>query len=86
MLLEQGSNIVFSEDLDKARVRLVTSFKRELILNYIKASLSQREVGNNKLYDFLNKNLYAKQAMVLSFSIDPTAKDLIASIKNISIS
>ena len=83
--LYSGSELVLSDTFDYASVLLVTSFKKELILDYLKVSLSGRESNNNKLYDFLNRNLYPDHEMTLSFELDPNSKDIIRSIKNINI-
>jgi len=83
--LNKGSEIILSDNFDYSSVVLVTSFKKDLILSYIKGGLSEREANNNKLYDFLNRNLYPNQDMTLSFEIEPNSKDMIESIKNINI-
>ena len=56
--LDSGSGLIVTEDFNYASITLVTSFKKELILDYVKGGLSQREANNNKFYDFLNRNLY----------------------------
>ena len=83
--LNEGSELILHDNFNYASILLVTSFKKELVLNYIKGSLSQREANNNKLYDFLNKNLYPNQEMTVSFELVPNSKDIIKSIKNINV-
>ena len=83
--LNEGSELILHDNFNHASILLVTSFKKELVLNYIKGSLSQREANNNKLYDFLNKNLYPNQEMTVSFELVPNSKDIIKSIKNINV-
>lgn len=83
--LNTGSELVISDTFDNASVKLVTSFKKDLILDYIKGGLSQREANNNKFYDFMNRNLYANQDMILSFDLEPNSSNIVSSIKNINI-
>tara|TARA_B100000579_G_C22824352_1_gene852290 strand:+ start:48 stop:2057 length:2010 start_codon:yes stop_codon:yes gene_type:complete len=83
--LNKGSKLVLADNLDHASILLVTSFKKDLILDYIKGGLSQREANNNKLYDFLNKNLYSSQDVTLSFELEPNSNNIIESIKNINV-
>ena len=83
--LNEGSEFILSDNLEHGSVILVTSFKRDLILDYIKGSLSEREANNNKLYDFLNRNLFPSQDITLSFDLAPNSKDIIKSIKNVEV-
>ena len=83
--LNSGSELVLSDNLDYSSVVLVTSFKKDLILDYVKGSLSGREANNNKLYDFLNRNLYPKQDITLSFELVPNSENVIESIKNVNV-
>ena len=68
-----------------AKVELETLIKRKIILDYIKGSLSQREANNNKFYNFLDRNLYQKQNLKLSFDLNFKEKSIIESISNIQI-
>ena len=77
--------ICFKKTTDNAKVELETSIKREIILDYIKGSLSQREANNNKFYNFLDRNLYQKQNLKLSFDLNFKEKSIIESISNIQI-
>ena len=83
--LNEGSELVLSDNLEYSSVVLVTSFNKDLVLDYVKGSLSEREANNNKLYDFLNRNLYPKQNMTLSFELEPNSEDIIESIRNINV-
>ena len=83
--LNSGSRLILSDDFDYSSVALVTSFKKDLILDYVKGSLSEREANNNKLYDFLNRNLYPNQDITLSFELVPNSEDIIKSIRNINV-
>jgi len=76
---------LFQKNKDNAKVELETSIKREIILDYIKGSLSQREANNNKFYNFLDRNLYQKQNLKLSFDLNFKEKSIIESISNIQI-
>ena len=83
--LNNGSRLILSDDFDYSSVTLVTSFKKNLILDYVKGSFSEREANNNKLYDFLNRNLYPNQDMTLSFELVPNSEDIIQSIRNVNV-
>ncbi|SVD44959.1 uncharacterized protein METZ01_LOCUS397813, partial [marine metagenome] len=83
--LDLGSGLIISEDFNYASITLVTSFKKELILDYIKGGLSQREANNNRLYDFLSRNLYPNQNMTVSFDLEPKSKNILDTIKNINV-
>ena len=83
--LNEGSELILSDNLEYSSVVLVTSFKKDLVLDYVKGSLSEREANNNKLYDFLNRNLYPKQNMTISFELEPNSEDIIESIRNINV-
>ncbi len=83
--LNAGSKLILSDNFDYASVLIVTSLKKDLILDYIKGSLSERDANNNKLYDFLNKNLRSKQDLTLSFELKPKNKDIVESIRNINV-
>ncbi len=83
--LNHGSALILEDNFSHASILFITSIKKELVLNYIKGSLSQREANNNKLYDFLNKNLYPNQEMTLSFELEPNSNDIIKSVKNINV-
>tara|TARA_B100000700_G_scaffold319528_1_gene414831 strand:+ start:6090 stop:8723 length:2634 start_codon:yes stop_codon:yes gene_type:complete len=83
--LNSGSELILSDNLDYSFVTLVTSFKKDLILDYIKGSLSEREANNNKLYDFLNRNLYSNQDVILSFELVPNSENIIQSIRNVNV-
>ena len=83
--LDSGSGLIVTEDFNYASITLVTSFKKELILDYIKGGLSQREANNNRLYDFLSRNLYPNQNMTVSFDLEPKSKNILDTIKNINV-
>ena len=83
--LNNGSRLILSDDFHYSSVTLVTSFKKNLILDYVKGSFSEREANNNKLYDFLNRNLYPNQDMTLSFELVPNSEDIIQSIRNVNV-
>jgi len=83
--LNNGSRLILSDDFGYSSVVLVTSFKKDLILEYVKGTLSGRETNNNKLYDFLNRNFYPNQDVTLSFELVPNSKHIIESIRNINV-
>ena len=83
--LDSGSGLIITEDFNYASITLVTSFKKELILDYVKGGLSQREANNNKFYDFLSRNLYPNQNMTVSFDLEPKSKNILDTIKNINV-
>ena len=83
--LNSGSELILSDNFDYSSFVLLTSLKKNLILDYVKGSLSEREANNNKLYDFLNRNLYPKQDITLSFDLVPNSENVIESIRNFNV-
>ena len=86
--LDSGTNIIFRDGLERADVKFITSLSKNFILDRIKEIFFKKEVknNNNKFIQFLSKNLEKNQKLIMDFKINPKAKNLIQSIKDMNVS
>ena len=82
---KQGSYITVNENFKNSNVNLITTINKEIVLNYIRTSISAREENSNKVLSFFEKNLIDQNNLILNFDFNPSSDDVLTSISNLTI-
>ncbi len=82
---KQGSYITVNENFKNSNVNLITTINKEIVLDYIRTSISVREENSNKVLSFFEKNLTDQNNLILNFDFNPSSDDVLTSISNLTI-
>ena len=80
-----GSYIEVNENFSNSNVNLITTLNKEIILDYIRTSISVREENSNKALNFFEVNIIDQNNLILNFDFNPSSDDVIASISNLTV-
>ena len=82
---KKGSYIEVNENFKNSNVNLITTLNKEIILDYIRTSISVREENSNKVLNFFEENIIDQNNLILNFDFNPSSDDAITSISNLTI-
>ncbi len=85
IFFKKGSYIELNENFSNSNVNLITTLNKEMVLDYIRTSISVREENSNKVLNFFEENLIDKNNLIINFDFNPSSDNVITSISNFTI-